>query len=199
MNVLRSSRVPGLLVGVVDLVVLSIPLVRGLYVYLQLKIANPVATGWIISVSLLYVLHVICIIMVFFGSLFNKPLWVIPKLILKTFTILLCSGFTFVLFYWIVSESEYLEDLVTSVIHTDRYASDAKIRIIGIGMLIASMVFTFLQFWLMHVLIESYSYVKEVRIREKVDELVAKREERQNQRPQCESSLNDYVQTVTLI
>ncbi|KAK0412162.1 hypothetical protein QR680_006069 [Steinernema hermaphroditum] len=174
MNVLQSRRLPGLLVGIVDLVVLSVPLVRGVYVFVQLKVTNPVAAGWVISVSLLYVLHVICIVLILFGVLFNKPLWMIPKLILKSFTILLCCGFTFTIFYWILSESEHLEDLVLSVIHFQDYASPAKIRFIGIGVLIASIIVTLLQFWLMYILVESYSYVKEMRIRQKVDAMVQK-------------------------
>ncbi|KAK0412165.1 hypothetical protein QR680_006069 [Steinernema hermaphroditum] len=197
---LFSRRLPGLLVGIVDLVVLSVPLVRGVYVFVQLKVTNPVAAGWVISVSLLYVLHVICIVLILFGVLFNKPLWMIPKLILKSFTILLCCGFTFTIFYWILSESEHLEDLVLSVIHFQDYASPAKIRFIGIGVLIASIIVTLLQFWLMYILVESYSYVKEMRIRQKVDAMVQKQSsERRDVLYQCNRNLDDYVPNVTLI
>uniref|UniRef100_A0A1I8A6V5 Uncharacterized protein n=1 Tax=Steinernema glaseri TaxID=37863 RepID=A0A1I8A6V5_9BILA len=171
MNALRSRRLPGLLVGIVDLVVLSVPLVRGVYVFVQLKVTNPVATGWVISLALLYVLHVLCIVLILFGVLFDKPLWMIPKLILKSFTILLCCGFTITVLYWILAESEYLEDLVLSVIHFQDYASPAKIRFIGIGVLVASFVVTVLQFWLMYILLEAYGYVKEMQIRRKVEQL----------------------------
>ncbi len=147
------------LVGIADVLILSLTFARGIHLYLSVK-TNPVVTAWFVASTMIFTLEIIVIVALWYGTWAEKSLWLLPKLVLKMFTIAFASLAILGLSYLVMEGSRIIIDLVASEMSLDYYSARQVVRIGGILLICAGCLFVCLELWFLVVLYDCYRYIK---------------------------------------
>ncbi|KHN81795.1 Uncharacterized protein C03F11.2 [Toxocara canis] len=146
-------------VDLVDMFVFTLLLVKGVHIYVYVR-SNPVVNAWLVTSVLLFVLHVICIFADWYGILRERPLWMIPKIVLKTVTVFVFMCATPLIAYLLWDDSNVVQFLVTQNTNLEYHASRSTIVIGGSVLIILFTLFTALQVWLLLVLLDCFNLIQ---------------------------------------
>lgn len=132
--------------------------------------SNPVATAWLTACLLLYIMHVVCILANWYGVIRSRPLWMIPKLVLKLLTILICISSTCAMGYLIWVESPLLRFLVAKSRDMEYYAAKSTMAFMGAVLFVSCFVFSILQCAFLKILLDCFGHVEAIYTERLVDE-----------------------------
>ncbi len=168
-----QSRYAGALIGLIDFILMSVPLARGIQLYLTIR-SNPIITGWFIASAMLYALHVVCIAAAWYGIARRRSLWLLPKLILKLFTVALCTGAIALFIYLIYIRSRLLVNIVTQHTELGYYTARSTVQIGGTLLIGIFVVFTLVQMWFFTILLDCYRHIREIELNAIVEKYLAR-------------------------
>ncbi|PAV87706.1 hypothetical protein WR25_03745 [Diploscapter pachys] len=122
---------------------------------------NPVATSTMSCASVLYVLHIICILCSCHGLSSQLSSWIVPKLVLKATTIVLCASVTVFLSFFLSFESPRLGKILGVAFNADFTSRAKEIRMGSVVLLAASAALSIVHTWLLILMIDCYKKVRE--------------------------------------
>lgn len=127
-------------------------------------------TAWLVATSLLYTLHVICILANWYGVLRERPLWLIPKIVLKLFTITFCIASTVAVGYFLWDESYLLKFLIAQSRDKEYYAAKSTLAIGGSVLFLTCAIFTAIQVGLLKILLDSFNHIQSMYIERLIEQ-----------------------------
>uniref|UniRef100_A0A914VXD9 Metallo-beta-lactamase domain-containing protein n=1 Tax=Plectus sambesii TaxID=2011161 RepID=A0A914VXD9_9BILA len=160
------------LIGVIDFVLLSIPLGKGIQLYLTIK-SNPVAAGWFVASVMIYLLHFFCVLAKWYGIWRQRSLWILPKIVLKVFTVLLCVSVSAFFGYLVWNRSRMIINLVTRETSLSYRDARTAIKYGGSFLVAACCAFTCVQIWFLIVIYDCYRYVRDQELTAALQKLIA--------------------------
>uniref|UniRef100_A0A914Q6D9 Uncharacterized protein n=1 Tax=Panagrolaimus davidi TaxID=227884 RepID=A0A914Q6D9_9BILA len=117
---LSKSRIPSAMIGIFDLLALSVPLYRGIQLYMSLR-SNTISTVWLAGALGFFIIHLLANILNWYGLGSKKSEFMLPKLVVKLFTVLICICLTIFVYVCLQQGSEkQIEHFVE--ISLERYA-----------------------------------------------------------------------------
>lgn len=123
---------------------------------------------------MLYTLHFICNLANWYGLWRESSTLMLPKLVVKLFTVLFCTAFTLFILFCLSQGSSWMIHHLMHYANLDYYAASSIISFGGTILVGAATVFTIIQLWFLYILYEGYSMVREKEMQKIVDRRVGK-------------------------
>ncbi|CAJ0576440.1 unnamed protein product, partial [Mesorhabditis spiculigera] len=163
----RHTKSYAALTTIFDLAFLTAAFLKCIH-FFKLQRYNSFSTAAVTAGGCLYSVHIICILLAWAGLAAGKSLFLVPKIVLKTITVLMCLAATALLAFFIQNDFSVVGRLIAENTPLDYYEQRttmemAAMIIVGIGT-----VATIIQFWLLVLLVQCYRGMTRREIREAV-------------------------------
>lgn len=120
------------------------------------------AISWFVASSLIFVLGIFSTLAMVYGVYRERYLWMLPLLVLKAFSVLVCVATTVTFVYMMIGHNQYLLDLVAEhVTRSDYQAARTALRFGGGGLAIGFSLMALAHVWFLRVLYRCYEYLKD--------------------------------------
>nr|pir hypothetical protein C23H3.8 - Caenorhabditis elegans [Caenorhabditis elegans] len=106
-----KTRTVGLFIGIFDFLFLTATFLKSVQ-FLQLYGFNFFATAAVSSIGVLYAVHILCILACWYGLARQRSSWLVPKIVLKGTTVLICVAITLILAFFVSSNSPIIGNAI---------------------------------------------------------------------------------------
>jgi hypothetical protein len=142
-----------------DLLLLFLWAAKGYQLYMATK-SNPAATGWFVMSAMMLVVGVIMHVLAWYGLYADRPLCILPKLVLKLFVVAAyCASLAFIA-YLVYEAHPMLTNLVTDATRMSTRSAESAVKLAGTVLCMLIGAFVALQLWFYWVLLDAYRYVR---------------------------------------
>lgn len=154
------TRTVGLCIGIFDFLFLTGTFLKSVQ-FLQLYGFNFFATAAVSSIGTLYAVHILCILACWYGLARKRSSWLVPKIVLKGTTVLICVGLTLILAFFVSSNSPVIGNVIAHGFNAEYYDHRAVIDMACLVIVGISTGLSMAQGWLLVLLINIYRQIRE--------------------------------------
>lgn len=125
---------------------------------------------------MLYAMHLLCNLANWYGLWRENSTLMLPKLVVKLFTVLCCTSFTLFILFCLSQGSSWMINQLMHYANLDYYAASSIIwgSFGGTILVGAATGFTIIQLWFLYILYEGYSLIREKEMQKIVDRRLGK-------------------------
>ncbi|CAI5442810.1 unnamed protein product [Caenorhabditis angaria] len=128
--------------------------------FLQHNGFNFIATAAVSSIGVLYSVHVLCILASWYGLIRQKSSWLVPKIVLKATTVVICMVLTLILAFFVSSNSPKIGNFIAEGFNAEYYDHRAVIDMACLVIVGISAILSMAQAWLLVLLINIYRQIR---------------------------------------
>ncbi|EYC07615.1 hypothetical protein Y032_0069g316 [Ancylostoma ceylanicum] len=143
---------------------------------------TPLVTSACYSIGLLYTLHLIGILACWYGITKELSSWIVPKIVLKSTTVVVSIAITCILTYFITNDPRYIGELIARGLNAD-YAEHKSAIDIGTTVLVTvSAALAMGQTWLLVLLVGCYKDTREKELERMLEKAMRKEKTKEAKR-----------------
>ncbi|VDK77212.1 unnamed protein product [Cylicostephanus goldi] len=147
---------------------------------------TPLVTSACYSVGLLYLFHLLGILTFWYGITKELSSWIVPKIVLKTTTVLACIIITCVLTYFITNNPAYIGNVIARGLNADYLDHKSAIDIGTIIVVTVCAAVAMGQTWLLALLIGCYKDTRKKELQRLLEEAMRREKAKFGKRPDGE-------------
>uniref|UniRef100_A0A8R1EV66 Uncharacterized protein n=1 Tax=Caenorhabditis japonica TaxID=281687 RepID=A0A8R1EV66_CAEJA len=167
------TRTVGLCIGIFDFLFLTAAFLKSVQ-FLQLYGFNFFATSAVSSIGVLYAVHILCILACWYGLARRRSSWLVPKIVLKLTTVLICVSLTLILAFFVSSNSVLIGNAIAQGFNAEYYDHRAVIDMACLVIVGVSTALSVAQGWLLVLLINIYRQIREDELEELCEKALKK-------------------------
>ncbi|EFO91845.1 hypothetical protein CRE_08528 [Caenorhabditis remanei] len=176
-----KTRTVGLCIGIFDFLFLTATFLKSVQ-FLQLYGFNFFATAAVSSIGVLYAVHILCILACWYGLARQRSSWLVPKIVLKGTTVLICVALTLILAFFVSSNSPVIGNAIAHGFNAEYYDHRAVIDMACLVIVGVSTALSMAQGWLLVLLINIYRQVREEELERLCEKALKKLEKKKKEK-----------------